>query len=119
MTAFRGTPPHHGAGEMAARTQALRPALGLTAEEVAQVRHLRKQGLHPAQIATSTGLALDLIERACLAMRMPHPNRGRGTLNVTVEAHRLVHRERLPGEAVWETFDRLMDELLRRRKMRR
>ena len=68
MTAFRGTPPHHGAGEMAARTQALRPALGLTAEEVAQVRRFRKQGLQPAQIATSTGLALDLIERACFAI---------------------------------------------------
>ena len=104
---------------MAARTQALRPALGLTAEEVAQVRRLRKQGLHPAQIAASTGLALDLVERACLAMRMPHPNRGRGTLNVTVEAHRLVHRKRLPGEPVWETFDRLMDELQKGRRERR
>lgn len=40
MTAFRGTPPHHGAGEMAARTQALRPALGLAEDEVAQVRRL-------------------------------------------------------------------------------
>lgn len=83
------------------------------------MRRLRRQGLSPDQIAAGTGLALDLVERACLAMRMPHSNRGRVTLNVTVEAHRLVHRERLPGEAVWETFDRLLDELLRRRKVRR
>ena len=45
-------------------------------------------------------------------MRTPKPDRSRRTLNCTLETAALVHRERREGEAVWETMDRLVGELL-------
>ncbi|MBE7212535.1 MAG: hypothetical protein INR65_16060, partial [Gluconacetobacter diazotrophicus] len=38
-----------------------------------------------------------------------------GTLNVTLAAHRLIMAERHGDEPIWQTVDRLLDELLRLR----
>ncbi|MFC0408861.1 hypothetical protein [Roseomonas elaeocarpi] len=115
MSGFAGTPPGHHAGDMSRRTQALRPDIGLSDEFVAAVRRMRKQGQEPADIAATLVVPVEVIERAMLAMRTPRPEATRGTLNVTKEAHDLVHRERQGDEPVWQTVDRLLGELIERR----
>ena len=58
---------------------------------------------------------LDEVEKVLVQMRMPRPETTRGTLNVTLAAHRLIMRERQGDEPIWTTVDRLLDELLRLR----
>ncbi len=48
-------------------------------------------------------------------MRSPRPETTRGTLNVTLAAHRLIMQERRGDEPIWQTVDRMLDELLRLR----
>ncbi|MFC0410213.1 hypothetical protein [Roseomonas elaeocarpi] len=115
MSALQGTPPGYHAGDTSRRTRALRPDIGLSDEFVAAVRRMRKQGQEPADIAITLAVPVEVIERAMLAMRTPRPERMRGTLNVTREAHDLVHRERRGDEPVWQTMDRLLGELIERR----
>ena len=50
-----------------------------------------------------------------MQMRSRRPETTRGTLNVTLAAHRFVLAERLGEEPLWQTVDRLVDELIRRR----
>lgn len=113
--AFRGKAPGSGAGDISKRTEALRPALLLTPKEIADARRLRRGGAAPEQIAALLAKPLEEVERALLQMRMPRPETTRGTLNITLAAHRVVLAERQGDEPLWQTFDRLVDELLRLR----
>ncbi|MDB5374807.1 MAG: hypothetical protein JWP04_3449 [Belnapia sp.] len=113
--AFKGKPPGTGSGDMSRTTQALRPSIALTEQEARKARTLRRQGEAPAAIAAKLGLALDEVEKALVQMRNPRPETTRGTLNVTLAAHRFVLGERLGEEPLWQTMDRLLDELIRRR----
>ncbi|HJS85261.1 MAG TPA: hypothetical protein VJ779_07350 [Acetobacteraceae bacterium] len=115
MTGFKGRPPGSGSGEMSRRTQLLRPAIQLTPHQAAQARKLRRQGHAPEQIAAALGLPLDEVEKALVQMRSPRPETTRGTLNVTLAAHRFITGERKGTEPMWQTMDRLIDELLRLR----
>jgi hypothetical protein len=111
--AFKGRPPGSGSGEMSRRTQALRPAIALTPQEAAKARRLRRRGLDVAAIATQLGgAAPDEVEKALVQMRSPRPETTRGTLNVTLAAHRFVMAERRGDEPIWQTIDRLIDELI-------
>jgi hypothetical protein len=113
--AFKGRPPGSGSGEMSRRTQALRPSIALTPQEAAKARLLRRRGHEPETIAATLGAALEEVEKALVQMRSPRPETTRGTLNVTLAAHRFVMAERQGDEPVWQTFDRLVDELMRLR----
>ncbi len=113
--AFRGKPPGSGSGEMSKRTEALRPAIALTPKQAAEARRLRRAGHAPEQIADTLGLPAEEVEKALVQMRSPRPETTRGTLNVTLAAHRLVMQERQGDEPLWQTMDRMLDELLRRR----
>ena len=54
---------------------------------------LRRQGHEPEQIAKALNVPLEEVEKALVQMRMPRPETTRGTLNVTLDAHRLTtHR---------------------------
>jgi hypothetical protein len=117
MGKFRGKAPGSGAGEISSRTAALRPPLGLDAKQAATARGLRRQGFEPEWIAAQMGLPCDVVEKALLQMRMPRPETTRGTLNVTLAAHRLVLGERVGDEPLWSTVDRMLDELLRLREV--
>ncbi|MEI6246234.1 MAG: hypothetical protein WCQ64_14460, partial [Acidobacteriota bacterium] len=55
------------------------------------------------------------VEKALVQMRSPRPESTRGTLNITLAAHRFVAGERQGDEPMWQTFDRLVDELIRLR----
>ncbi|WP_043362107.1 hypothetical protein [Belnapia sp. F-4-1] len=113
--AFKGKPPGSGSGEMSRTTQALRPAIALSEAEARRARALRRQGEAPPVIADKLGLPLEEVEKALLQMRNPRPETTRGTLNVTLAAHRFVLSERQGEEPLWQTMDRLVDELIRRR----
>ncbi len=114
---FKGKAPGSGAGEMSKRTEALRPTILLTPKEAGEARTLRRQGLEPDAIARRMGKPLDEVEKALVQMRMPRPETTRGTLNVTLDAHRVVLRERVGDEPLWRTFDRIVDELLHLRNL--
>ncbi len=113
--AFKGKPPGSGAGDMSRRTEQLRPAIMLSPREVELARRMRRAGQEPDAIAAALGFPLDEVEKALVQMRMPRPETTRGTLNVTLAAHRVVLAERRGNEPLWQTFDRLVDELLRLR----
>lgn len=113
--AFKGRPPGAGSGEMSRRTAALRPQIALTPEEAAKARALRRKGAEPEGIAERFGVPVSEVEKALVQMRSPRPETTRGTLNVTLAAHRLVMSERRGDEPLWRTVDRLLDELLRLR----
>jgi hypothetical protein len=66
-------------------------------------------------IAEHFGVALEEVEKALVQMRSPRPETTRGTLNVTLAAHRFVLGERQGEEPLWQTMDRLLDELIRLR----
>ena len=110
--AFKGKPPGGGAGEISRRTEALRPAIALSPQQVQAARALRRAGLAPEIIAERLAAPLDEVEKALVQMRMPRPETTRGTLNVTLAAHRVVMKERRGDEPIWQTFDRMIDELL-------
>ena len=113
--AFQGKPPGSGSGEMSHRTAALRPAIALTDAEAAKARSLRRRGAAPEEIAEHFGVPLEEVEKALVQMRSRRPETTRGTLNVTLAAHRFVLTERRGDEPLWQTMDRLLDELIRLR----
>ena len=113
--AFKGKPPGSGSGEMSRRTQALRPSIALTPAEAGKARSLRRKGEEPAAIAAKFGVPVEEVEKALVQMRNPRPETTRGTLNVTLAAHRFVMGERRGDEPLWQTIDRLLDELIRLR----
>ncbi len=113
--AFKGKPPGSGSGEMSRRTQALRPSIALTSAEAGKARSLRRRGEAPTDIAARFGVPVEEVEKALVQMRSPRPETTRGTLNVTLAAHRFVMGERQGDEPLWQTIDRLLDELIRLR----
>ena len=115
---FRGKAPGPGSGEMSKRTEALRPVILLSPVEISAARRLRRGGLEVAVIAEKMGKPLEEVEKALVQMRMPRPETSRGTLNVTLAAHKLVMKERVGDEPLWQTFDRIMDEFLSLRAAR-
>lgn len=115
MSGFRGKAPGAGSGEMSRRTQALRPSIALDAREATKARKMRRAGAEPSDIALTLGVAVEEVEKALVQMRSPRPETTRGTLNVTLAAHRMIMQERVGDEPIWQTIDRMLDELLRRR----
>ena len=113
--AFKGKAPGSGSGEMSRRTQLLRPAIALSAKQVSEARRMRRAGAEPDAIAEAMALPLDEVEKALVQMRSARPETTRGTLNVTLAAHRLIMKERIGEEPIWQTMDRMLDELLRLR----
>nr|WP_321986532.1 hypothetical protein [uncultured Lichenicoccus sp.] len=101
---------------MSKRTEALRPAILLSRQEASHARQMRRRGLDPSQIAERMAKPLEEVEKALLQMRMPRPETTRGTLNVTLAAHRVILQERRGDEPLWQTFDRIVDEFLRLRQ---
>lgn len=113
--AFKGKAPGSGSGEMSRRTQLLRPSIALSAKQVSEARRMRRAGAEPDAIAEAMALPLDEVEKALVQMRSARPETTRGTLNVTLAAHRLIMKERIGEEPIWQTMDRVLDELLRLR----
>jgi len=115
MAKFGGKAPGSGSGEMSRRTQLLRPTIDMSGKQVTEARRLRRAGAEPDAIAAAMALPVEEVEKALLQMRSARPETTRGTLNVTLAAHRLIMKERVGEEPIWITMDRMLDELLRLR----
>ena len=112
MATVKGRAPGGDAGEMSARTLALRPRIDMRPDQIHSARSLRRQGQESGEIAARLEIPLEEIEKALLQMRSPRPETTRGTLNITLTARKLVAGERKGSEPMWQTFDRLLGELL-------
>lgn len=100
---------------MSRRTAALRPEIALDAKQSAKARKLRRAGHSPDWIASALCADVAEVEKALVQMRSPRPETTRGTLNVTLEAWKVVMAERRGDEPIWQTMDRIVGELLRLR----
>ncbi len=100
---------------MSVRTERLRPAIALLPKQVSEARRLRRLGAEPEQIAVALGVPMEEVEKALVQMRSPRPETTRGTLNVTLAAHKVFLRERVGDEPLWKTVDRVVNELLQLR----
>ena len=60
-------------------------------------------------------MATEEVEKALVQMRSARPETTRGTLNVTLAAHKVFLAERVGDEPLWKTVDRIVGELLRLR----
>ena len=69
-----------------------------------------------ARLPRPCSFPIDQVERALLQMRSARPETTPGTLNVTLEAQRLVMAERNGDEPLWPTMDRFLGELLALRR---
>ena len=104
---FKGKPPGSGSGEMSRRTQALRPAIALNRARPPRPARCAARARRRSAIAAHFGVPIEEVEKALVQMRSPRPESTRGTLNVTLAAHRFVMAERQGEEPLWQTMDRL------------
>jgi hypothetical protein len=117
MLFAKGMRPTPDAGDMSPLTEMLRPPIGLTPEQCARARRLRRRQKEIAEIAVRIGATEDQTRQALATMRTRKLQATRRALNVTIAAHRFVVGEALKGEPCWETVDRLLGELAIRRAM--
>jgi hypothetical protein len=112
--------PQPDASRMSERTRRLRPAIAMTDEQIVQARCLRREDeLEPEEIARLVDggpVPVEEVEKALIGMRTKKANASRCTLNVSVAAHQFVRGEKEGDEAGHEIVDRLLDELIRRRR---
>lgn len=96
------------AGTISRTTVALRQPLALTPEERLHAKRLRKTGLEIWQVARKMGLIEEDVALALANIRTKRPNPPRISLNVSVAAAEKVKAMQLPGEAIWQTVNRLL-----------
>lgn len=104
--------PPKNCGQAAEQTGRRRAGHGLTTAQIRQAKALRDEDPQRewAEVAVLLGVAEDAVKLALAPTRSPSGKRG--ILNVTAEARdRFQQRFALPGEAAWEAFDRLLDDL--------
>jgi hypothetical protein len=104
------TPPGGDFGP-SPQTQQLRPNSNLDDHQANEARRLRRDGRDIPDIAEEFGVAIEEIELALAPMRTPLHFHRRRTVNVGLEAYREILNERRPGEAIWQTIDRLLTDL--------
>lgn len=112
MANFTGTPPSPRAGDINPVTKLIRPHHGVTDEQRQTARYmLVSRGMTFEEIAAALDLFEWQIREALSTVRLPKKSRSRASLNVSLEAAEFVQRQRLPGEAVWETMNRLISSI--------
>ena len=110
-----GDPPSPHAGDISPLTEALRPRIRLTQGQSKEARRLGQLGMKPAEVAVQLGEPEDQVKLAMATLRTAAESASRATLNVTTGAREFVGTEAQPGEAIWQTVDRLFVELAFRR----
>jgi hypothetical protein len=93
-------------------TEALRPAIGLSKEMAERARRLKKRdhALTTAEIAVRLGdVSEEAMRQALATMRTRTRRPSRKTLNIE---HQFVEAHTRSGEAIWQTVNRLLNELI-------
>jgi len=96
-------------------TQALRPEVGLSEDEITTARRLRRDGESEQDIAEQLGVAVEVVQLALASMRTPTVRPTRRTINVGMNAYHEIIQQKNDGEALWQTMDRILTELQRLR----
>lgn len=112
MNKYPYTPPPSNAGQISARTKALRPDSGLSDDDRSRARHMllsQKKGF--SEIALALGKGEDQVREALSTIRLPVAKPSRGTLNVSPEDAARFKRFCRNGEPVWEAFHRLVETI--------
>lgn len=115
MSFIRSKPPAPNCGVVSPLTEVLRPPIGLSKDMADQVRRLKRRDhtLTSAEIAARLGGVLEEAVRQALAtMRTKVSRPTRRTLNIGVLEHQFVEAHRLNGEPIWQTVNRLLNELI-------
>jgi hypothetical protein len=100
--------PGKNAGEMSSKTELLRGPLPLTKDQRAMARFLRFEvGKDWPDVASAVGRTIEEVRHALANARTAHNQRKRVTLNVSPALGELVESYQLPGEAMWQTMNRL------------
>ena len=111
MPTFTGTPPSPHAGDINPATKLIRPRHGVTEEQRQSARLMRIDGMTFAAIAAALGLLEWQVREALSTMRLPAKSKSRASLNVSLEAAEFFKSRSLPGEAIWETVNRLIPSI--------
>jgi len=69
---------------------------------------LVRDGMGFSAIAAALGLTEHQVREALSTVRLPLKSKSRSTLNVSVEAADFFKSKSLPGEAIWETVNRVI-----------
>ena len=115
MSFIRSTPPAPNCGVVSPLTEALRPSISLSTEMADEARRLKRRdhARTTAEIADRLGGVLEEAVRQALAtMRTQASRPTRRTLNIGVLEHQFVEAHRLGGEPIWQTVNRLLNELI-------
>lgn len=115
MSLIMPRPPAPNCGEVSPLTEALRPFIGLPKEMADQARRLKRRyhALTTTEIAARLGgVSEQAVRQALATMRTRASGPTRRTLNVGVLEYEFVEAHRLPDEPLWQTVNRLLNELI-------
>ncbi len=102
------TTPGPNAGGINPATLEARAPLALSEDQRRLARDLRVDlNWSFEQIADTLGCSVAEVQHALATLRTPSENPQRGTLNVSLAALAYFRSQQLPGEAMWETVNRL------------
>jgi hypothetical protein len=96
------------AGEISPATLRLRAPLFLSYEQRNAAKMWRQVGLEIWEIAEEMGVSETDVALALANIRTHRPQHPRRTLNVSVAAWAKFNAMRLPGEAMWQTVNRVL-----------
>jgi len=112
MSTFAATPPSPHAGDINPATKMIRPHHGVSEDQRQSARTMRvRDNLSFREISEKLGITENQVREALSTMRLPLKAKSRSTLNVSVEAAEFFKSKSLPGEAIWETVNRLIPSI--------
>jgi hypothetical protein len=101
--------PGPRAGEINPGTLAARAPIALSDEQRRHARFLRfEKKWDWVVLADAFGCSVQEIQHALATIRTPSTSPKRATLNVSLAAYARIQELRQPGEAVWETVNRVL-----------
>jgi hypothetical protein len=94
---------------MSPYTDLLRGPMPLNAAQRKEARRLREAGLDWPEIAAAIERSVEDVQHSLATIRTRHREPSRGTINASPMAHAYLKGRQLPGEAMWETVNRLLN----------
>ena len=115
MSFIKSKPPAPNCGMVLPLTEALRPSIGLSKDMADQARRLKRRDhtLTTAEIAARLGgMSEEAVRQALATMRTRASRPTRRTLNIGILEYQFVEAHTLSGEPIWQTINRLLNELI-------
>lgn len=100
--------PGVDAGKISAHTQEVRGPMPLTADQRRRAKSMRLKAFDFPMIAAILGRSETDVRHGLATVRTRRDDPTRATLNVSPAAKEQLDKLRHPGEAIWETFNRVI-----------